>query len=141
MPNPVKSLGALIHSMKFLSPEIALYLCKSTIRSCMENCCHVWAGAPSCYLELLNKLQKRICGTIGPSIATSLETFTHRRNVGSLSFFYRYYFGGCPSDLTQLVPPPYSRGRSTRYSDRLHYFLLPFLDVLRMYMSIVSFLV
>ena len=26
--------------------------------SCMEYCCHVWAGAPSCYLELLNKLQK-----------------------------------------------------------------------------------
>ena len=23
----------------------------------MEYCCHVWAGAPSCYLELLDKLQ------------------------------------------------------------------------------------
>ena len=26
-----KKIGALIHSMKFLSPEVALYLCKSTI--------------------------------------------------------------------------------------------------------------
>ena len=25
----------------------------------MEYCCHIWAGAPSCYLELLDKLQKR----------------------------------------------------------------------------------
>ena len=53
-----KKIGALICSVKFLSPEVALYLYKSTIRPCMEYCCHVWAGAPSCYLELLDKLQK-----------------------------------------------------------------------------------
>ena len=28
----------------------------------------------------------------------------------------------CSSELAQLVPLPYSRGRSTRYSDRLHDF-------------------
>ena len=67
-----KKIGALIRSMKFLSPEVALYLYKSTIRPCMEYCCHVWAGAPSCYLELLDKLQKRICRTVGPSLAASL---------------------------------------------------------------------
>ena len=43
-----KKIGALICCMKFVSSEIALYLYKSTIRSCMEYCCHVWAGAPSC---------------------------------------------------------------------------------------------
>ena len=31
-----KKIGALIHSMKFLSPEVALYLYKSTTRPCME---------------------------------------------------------------------------------------------------------
>ena len=67
-----KKIGALICSMKFLSPEVALYLYKSTIRPCMEYCCHVWAGAPSCYLELLDKLQKRICRIVGPSLADSL---------------------------------------------------------------------
>ena len=30
-----KKIGALIRSMKFLSPEVALYLYKSTIRPCM----------------------------------------------------------------------------------------------------------
>ena len=50
-----KKLGALICSMKFLSPEVALYLYKSTIQPCMEYCCHVWAGAPSYYVELLDK--------------------------------------------------------------------------------------
>ena len=129
-----KKIGALICSMKFLSPEVALYLYKSTIRSCMEYSCHVWAGAPSCYSELLDKLQKRICRTVGPSLAASLEPL-------SLSLFYRYYFGRCSSELAQLVPLPYSRRGSTRYSDRLHDFLSPFLDVSRMSMSTVSFLV
>ena len=105
--------------MKFLSPEVALYLYKSTIRACMEYCCHVWAGAPSCCLELLDKLQKQICKTAGPSLATSLEPLTHHRNVASLRLFYRYYFGRYSSELAELVPLPYSRGRYTRYSDRL----------------------
>ena len=30
-----KKIRALNHSMKFLSPEVALYLCKSTIHPCM----------------------------------------------------------------------------------------------------------
>ena len=47
-------IRALIRSMKFISPEIALYLYKSTIRPCMNYCCYVWAGVPSCYLELLD---------------------------------------------------------------------------------------
>ena len=117
-----KKIGALIRSMKFLSPEVALYLYKSTVRPGMEYCCHVWAGAPSCYLELLDKLQKWICRTVGPSLAASLEPLAHRRNVASSSLFYRYYFGRCSSELAQLVPLPYSRGRPTRYSDRLHDF-------------------
>ena len=73
-----KKIGALIRSMAFLSPEVALYLHKSIIQPCMEYCCYVWAGAPSCYLELLDKLQKRICRIVGPSLATSLEPLTHR---------------------------------------------------------------
>ena len=117
-----KKIGALIRSMKFLSPEVALYLYKSTIRPCMEYCCHVWTVAPSCYLDLLDKLQKRICRIVGPSLAASLEPLAHRRNVASLSLFYRYYFGRCSSELAQLVPRPFSRGWSTRYSDRLHDF-------------------
>ena len=78
-----KKIGALICSMKFLSPEVALYLYKSTIRPCMEYCCHVWAGAPSCCLELLDKLQKQMCRTVGPSLAVSLEPLAHRRNVAT----------------------------------------------------------
>ena len=73
-----KKIGALIHSIKILSPEVALYLCKSTIRPCMEYCCHVWDGAPSSCLGLLNKLQKLICRTVGPSLPASLEPLAYR---------------------------------------------------------------
>ena len=82
-----KKIGALIRSIKFLSPEVALYLYKSTICPCMKYCCHVWAEAPSSYLELLSKLQKQICRIVGPSLTASLEPLAHRRNVASLSLF------------------------------------------------------
>ena len=94
-----------------------MYINRSTIWSCMEYCCHVWAGAPSCYLDLLDKLQRRMCRTVDPSLAASLEPLAHSRNITRLSLFYRYYFGRYSSELVQLVPLPYSRGSSTRYSD------------------------
>ena len=64
--NAFKKVVAMICSMKFLSPEFVLYLYKSTIWPCIECCCCVWTGALSCFLELLEKLQKRICRTVGP---------------------------------------------------------------------------
>ena len=131
-----KKIGALIRSMKFLSPEAALYLYKSTIRPCMEYFCHVWAGAPSCYLDLLDKLQKRICRIVDPSLAASLEPLAHRRNVASLSltlvdvlqnwlnwFHFLFREGGLLVFLIDCM-----------------IFLRPFLDVRRISMSTVSFL-
>ena len=135
-----KKIGALIRSMKFLSPEVALYLYKSTIRLCIEYCCHVWDGAPSCYLDLLDKLQKWICRIVGPSLAASLEPLDHRRNVASLSLSYRYYFGRCSSELVQLVPLPFSRGGLLVILTDCMIFLSPFLDVTKMSMSTVFFL-
>ena len=72
-----KKIGTLICSMNFLSPEVTLYLYKSNIQPSMKYCCHVWASAPICYMELLDKQQKWTCRTVGPSLAASLETLTH----------------------------------------------------------------
>ena len=88
----------------------------------MEYCCHVWAGGLSCYLELLDKLENQICKTVASSLAASLEPLAHRWNMASLSLFYRYYLSRCCSELAQLGPLPFPRGRSSRYSDRLHDF-------------------
>ena len=46
------------------------------------TCCYVWAGDPNCYLDMLDKPQnchldmldkphKRVCRTVGPSLAAS----------------------------------------------------------------------
>ena len=74
--------------------------------------------------ELSDKLQKRICSIVCPLLATSLKPLAHCQNVASLGLFYRYYFGRCSSELAQMVSPPFSCGRSTRYSDKLHDFFV-----------------
>ena len=99
----------------------------------MEYGCHVWAGchagchvvmsdAPSCCMELLDKLQKWICRTVGPSLAAFLKPLASCRNVASLSLFCSYYFGRCLSELAQLFPLSYSCVKSVWYSDRMHGF-------------------
>ena len=106
----------------------------------MEYCCHIWAGALSCHLQLLDKLQKRICRTIVPSLAVSPESLAHRRNVASLSLSYRHYFGRCSSELAQLAPLPFFEGDLLLILIDCMIFLSPFLDVIRMFMLTVSVL-
>ena len=43
-------------------------------------------GAPNCYFELLDKLQKRIFRTVVPSLAVSLKPLAYHQNVASLSY-------------------------------------------------------
>ena len=122
---PRKLESWFVLSRFFLLSSLQLY--KSTIQPCMEYCCYVQVDAPSCYLELYDKLQK---WTVGPSLAASLEPLAHHGNVASLSLLYRFYFRRCSSELAELVPLPYSQGRST----------CPFLDFTRTSMSPHSFL-
>ena len=124
--------------MKFLSPEVALYLYKSIICPCMEYCCHVWAGAPSCHLELLDKLRKRICRTVVPSLVTSLQPLAHRRNGASIILFYRRYFGSVHLNwLNWLHFLFLEEGLLVILIDCM-IFLSVFLDVTRISMSTVS---
>ena len=76
--------------------------------------CNVWSGATCCYLDMLDKLEKWMCRTVGPSLATSFEPLAYHRYVS--------YFGSCSSELAELVPLLNSRGRFTCYSNRLHDF-------------------
>ena len=110
-------IGVLIRSMKYFPPEVGLSLFKSIIGPSMEYCCNACAGPPSCYMEMLDKLQKWIVKTVRPSFAASLDPLRYRQNVASLLLSCRYYFGRCSSELAQLVPLLYSRGRHTCYSE------------------------
>ena len=73
--------GNLIQSINFLSPESAFYLYKSTIRPCIEYCCYVWAGAPNIQLDMFDKLQKRVCRSVGLSHTVPFGRLAHHRNV------------------------------------------------------------
>ena len=66
--------------------------------------------------------KNRYIGLLVFHLLPLLKPLGHRRNVSSLSLFYRYYFCRPLSELTQKVPLPYTRRKSTRYSDRLHDF-------------------
>ena len=114
-------VSVIEYNMRNIFPE---KLCRKWGRetriTCMGNCCYVSAGAPSCYLELLDKVQQGIWRTFGPSLAVSLKPLDHRWKCSQLSLFCRYYFGNCSSEMVSL---PYSRGRSTRYSDTVHDFV------------------
>ena len=70
---------------------------------------------------MLDKLEKQVCRTVGPSLAASLGSLAHRHNMGSLSLFYWYYFGRCSFELTEVAPRPCFRARSTRYSNKFHF--------------------
>ena len=107
-----KKVGALIRSINYLTPEIVLHLYKAIIRPCMEYCCHVWEGAPKCYLDLLDKLQRCLCYHIGPTLSSSLQPLVHCRNVASC-LFYWYYFEQCSNELSKLVPKPFGSARPT----------------------------
>ena len=61
---------------------------------------------------MLDKLQRRVYRTVDPLLAVSLESLADRL----------YYFGRCLSQLAELGPLPHSRGRFTRYSNRLSNF-------------------
>ena len=60
--------------MKFLSSKVVLYFYKSTIQPSLEYCCRLWVSAPSCYLDILDKPQEPVYGTVGPSFAASYKT-------------------------------------------------------------------
>ena len=126
--------------MKFLTPEVALYLYKCTMQSCMKYCCQAWTGALSCYLEMLDKLQKPICRAVNPSLAASLESMSHCQNLADLSLFYRYYLENV--HLNWLYWFHFFILKGDLLVTLIHgmIFLSPFPDITRMSMSTVSFL-
>ena len=131
-----KKIGTLIHSVKFLSPEIDLYLCKSALCPCMKYCCHIWAGAPSfCQISYKNGysglsvlhllslwnpwLIVKMQLPEGFSVFATLVDF----HLNWLNLFYFFFLeGGLLVILIDCI-----------------IFLSPFLDATRMSMSTVSF--
>ena len=111
-----KMIGSFYRSRKFLSNESILYLYKSQIRPKMEYCSHVWGGAARSSLNILDRLQHRMKYLVGEELYSTLQPLSHRRNVASLSLFYRYFHGKCSDELKDLVPARVVNHHITRSS-------------------------
>ena len=106
--------------MQFLSSELGHYFYKSTIWPCQEYCCHVSDGPHSCYLDMLDKLQKKSvwdCWSF-----TWLLNFWLIFEIYPAEIFLEVCFSRTSSELAELVPLFHSQERSSRNSSRLHGF-------------------
>ena len=112
-----RMVGSFYRSRKYLTPSALLYLYKSQIRLKMEYCCHLWAGCSQHALSSLDKIQNRMRGLVGDELFASLQPLSHRRNVASLSLFYRYFQGKCSEELHSLVPKKREFTIPTRFSE------------------------
>ena len=129
-----KKIKALILSMKFLPPEVAMYLYKCTIRPCME--CFVMSGlvllaasSKCCRNAYEGQLIIHLLSLLNPWLfATSLNLFW------SITFVYLYM--NCFRWFHFLT----FKGSLLVILIDCMIFLPPFLDVIRMSVSTVSFL-
>ena len=55
-----------------------------------------------------------------PNLTKSLQPLSHRRLVGDLSIFYRYFHGHCSQEIRDIIPVPLRRVRTTRSSTHSH---------------------
>ena len=120
--------------------ETALYVYKPTIRPYMEYCCHVWAGARSCQLKLLDKLQKQICRTVGTSFAALLNPWLIVEMWSAWVFSIGITLVGVLQNRLNLFHSFILVGGLLVILIDCMIFLLLFLDVTRMSMRTVFFL-
>ena len=106
----------------------------------MEYCCHIWAVAPNFYLELLDKLQKLICRTAGPSLAASFEPWLIVKMWPAYVFFISVTLVDVLRNWLNWFDFLFLKGGQLVILINCMIFLSSFLDVRRVSMLTVSFL-
>jgi len=116
-----KRLGFLRRCKRFFSSTELVTIYKAYVRPLVEFNSHLWVGAPPSTLDLLERLQRRAIRLIGDqSVTNPIDTLEHRRIVGAITLFYRYYYGECSSEISTLIPPLHNSTLVTRQSARAH---------------------
>merc|ERR1712035_111623 len=114
-----KKMGVLWRMHQFFSPSQLLTVYKGLVRPCMEYASHVWGGFT--HTVLLDRVESKAFRLINsPPLTDCLQPLLFRRNVASLSIFYRYFHANCSSELANCMPPPLMRPRCTRLSTFSH---------------------
>ena len=118
-----QNLGFLARACGFFSSSHLLSIYKSKICPSLEYCSHVWGIAPKSTLCLLDKVQSKSIRLINNrNLTKSLQPLSHRRLVGDLSIFYRYFNGHCSQEIRDIIPVPLRRVRTIRSSTHSHLF-------------------
>ncbi|CAG9817903.1 unnamed protein product [Phaedon cochleariae] len=74
---------------------------------------------------LLDSIQRRAIRLVGDATLThSLTSLEHRRKVGDLSLFYRYFHGKCSSEISAIIPSLAIPIRRTRQAQSAHPFVV-----------------
>ena len=110
---------------KYFTPSDLRTIYVTCIRPKMKYNSHLWAGASKCALDFVYRIHSRALKLIGDDVVAScIISLGHRRNVGCIVFFYKYYFGKCSSGLSELIPPPQVFTRNTRLSGLGHVYIV-----------------
>ena len=125
-----QKLGFLARARGFFSSSHLLSIYKSQILPSLEYCSHVWGGAPKSTLCLLDKVQSKAIHLINspnltkslPSLPSKSLPLSHRRLVGDLSIYYRYFNGHRSQEIRDIIPVPLRLVRTTRSSTHSHPF-------------------
>lgn len=84
-------VSLLFHSSNYLTSPAILYLYKKQLTLKIEYCYHIWERVDKSSLET----KKRFHVFVFDNLFYTLETLSHRRNVGRLSLLY----GKCSDEL------------------------------------------
>ena len=110
-----QKLGFLARARRFFSSSHLLSIYKSQIRPSLEYCSHVWGGGPKSTICLLDKVQSKAIRLINNhNLTKSLQPLSHRRLVGYISIYYRYFNRHCSQEIRGIIPVPLRRFRTTR---------------------------
>ena len=66
----------------FWAVAVARYVYKSILWPCIDSYCYFLASAPSRFLD---KLKKRVCRTVGPSLNALFERLAYHRIISRQS--------------------------------------------------------
>lgn len=71
---------------------VILHIYKNTVLWCMEYCFHIWSGVNTVHVEILVKIQCRVCSTIDAG------QVSHRRDVFFFLSALQIFHGNCSDE-------------------------------------------
>jgi hypothetical protein len=116
-----RKLSVLHRARLYFNSKQRGNLYKAFIAPCLEYCCHIWADSGKANMDKLDSIQRRAIKLIDcPTITDNISSLSHRREVASLSLFFRYISGACSLELGEMIHVAAPSGHGTRMTTLLN---------------------